>query len=161
MEDEWDWGTRWAGPEFRGRLGRAQRPRELSSMEGIYKMSGQRNLRKAALYADGRRAYKSSSYIRTMDRYFNQLKESGGADFLKGAKHCLSAKPWYMRYYHDHEVAPGAELTGASSGVRRKRPGVKYDPNGVRSSLRMVTNVRGNVKEYVHATETDLATSIQ
>ncbi|KAJ8063016.1 hypothetical protein OCU04_008260 [Sclerotinia nivalis] len=50
-------------------------------------------LREAARWADVRRAHKSSHCVRTMDQYFNNLKEVGGADFLKKAKHCLSAMP--------------------------------------------------------------------
>ncbi|CAD6446223.1 b6d67184-aada-411e-aaca-bdb53252f52a [Sclerotinia trifoliorum] len=139
---------------------RKDRKNDLQCKKSI-KNKVREHLRKAARLAHIRRARKSSYCVRTMDRYFNQLKEAAGADFLKRGKHCLSAKPWYMLYYHKYEVAPGKGLTGASSGVRKKRPGFKYDPHGARSSLRMVTNVDGNVDEYVHAIETDLPTLIQ
>ncbi|KAF7861861.1 hypothetical protein EAF04_007743 [Stromatinia cepivora] len=120
----------------------------------------------AARSADARRAHKSSHCVRTMDQYFNHLKESGGADFLKKAKHCLSAMPWYMRCNSRRERVLGTGLSnsiGAGNGVKRKRSGFEYDPDGEKSSLRMVTNVRGSVDEclYVIKTGYGLATSIR
>ncbi|KAF7891129.1 uncharacterized protein EAF02_001454 [Botrytis sinoallii] len=133
----------------------------LSNLKNIYKrnqlkrkrVSGaNRGAKKAQRMANLLGELKKSPFLREQIEQFEYIKERGGDAYLE-VKHHLSAVPGYMSHEFKNERLPVNGLwngIGTGNGVKRERTGSvwsSYDPYGVCSSLRMVSNASSDFQE--------------
>lgn len=94
-----------------------------------------------------------SRMVQDFDELNEKLAERGERKIIIDVSHSLRAIPCYVDFDFKQDRALGTGLSnsiGAGDRVKRKRFGFRFDPNGRKSSLRLVTNARDDTDEVVY-----------